>query len=203
MCTNSPQAPPFAAGPTPGLQANGVLWYVAAGIDALRVLDPRVDELTALVERAELLAEAVDRLAGRERERGGPLVAAAQPADGGQPRRSVDAKIGAGFEQQAVVVQQPQAQRRFDDFERGVPGGERPRSGPRARHRARLRLADDDAVVGPVGGTGAQAEHAGAAGGDLEDVAGRRREGDARRRGAETPLGVERQIDGRIERHGG
>ncbi len=65
-----------------------------SGVDAERVDDLRVDELSALVERAELLAEAVHRLAGCKRNRSDPLAALAQPAECRKPRCAADVLVG-------------------------------------------------------------------------------------------------------------
>ena len=158
-----------------------------AGVDAERVGDLRVDELPALVERAELLAEAVDGLAGRERE--APRVQcppwrtpAERTAAAVQPRKC-SSVIDAGDGRAAM--QEAKAQRRGGDLERRLARRERPgAAGPRATVHA-LVAADDEAVVGPGARSRAQPEHARTVARDFEDVAGRRRERRARRRRAE------------------
>ena len=63
----------------------------AAGVDAQAVLDLRVHELPALVERAELLAQPVDGLARGERELAGQRMAAMDRALRNSPRKTCPA----------------------------------------------------------------------------------------------------------------
>src|SRR4030095_15956484 len=80
MDENAPRA--VAA---PGAPCERDVLVRRAGVDAERIDDVRVDELPALVERTEFLAETVHRLTRRERERRDPLSALALAAEGPEP----------------------------------------------------------------------------------------------------------------------
>ena len=172
-----------------------------AGVDAERVGDARVNELAALVERTEFLAEAVHGLARRERQRGGPMSALAHAAERRQPGEAAEVLVGDGAGDRRAAMKEAKAQRRGGDLERALARRERPGAAFPGRHRARLGPAEDEAIVGPGARSHAQPEHARAVAGDFEDVAGRRRERRARRRRAETLQRVEPDEGGGVESH--
>ncbi len=171
------------------------------GAGGLRVAHPGARPLPALVERSALLAQAVDRPAGGQRQRGKPLPAAAPAAQRRISRRAVHAHLRARLQYDGALVQQAQAQRRGRDLERAVAGRERPDSGRGLRDGARLGARLHDPVVGPGCGARLDAEDARTVAGGLEHVAGRRREGDPRCGRAEAALPVEREERGGIEWH--
>ena len=133
-----------------------------AGVDAERILDLRMDELAALVERAEFLAEAVDRLARLRARTPRSTVrrARTRPNAGSrvQPRKCSSV---IDVQHRRALPQQAEAQRRR---RRARASRRRWRTstcrGAWLRRRARARAADDEAVVGPRVGTEAQAERA-------------------------------------------
>ena len=88
------------------------------GVDAERVDDVRIDELSALVERAELLAEAVHRLARAKRERGKPPTALPHAAEGRQPRGTAEMLVGDRARDRRAAMEQSKTQRRRGDLER-------------------------------------------------------------------------------------
>ncbi len=170
-----------------------------AGVDAERVLDLRMDELTALVERTELLAETVHRLAGSERERSRPFAALTDAAERRQAREAAKMLVGDRARDRRASPQQAEPQRTARHFERCLAGGKAGDAGFRLRYRARLRAADEDAVVGPRVRADPHAEHAGTEAGHLENVARGRRERSAGRRRVDRARVLEAQIVGRIE----
>ena len=162
-----------------------------AGVHTLRVDDPRVDQLPALVERPEFFAEAVHGLARRERQGRGPLPALAGAAERRQPRRAAKMLVGDRPGDRCAAMEKPEAQWRGREFERGVARGEFPGAVLARLDGARLGAPDDETVVGLRARSRAQPEHAGPVAGHFEDVARRRRERHARRGGAEALQRIE------------
>ena len=74
------------------------------GVDAERVFHLRFDQLAALVERAEFLAQPVHGLARSERKGGDPLLPRARPADDGQARETAEVLVGNRSEGPLVVL---------------------------------------------------------------------------------------------------
>ncbi len=98
-------------------------------------------------------------------------------------------------------MQQTERERRGNELERRLAGGESPRPRVAACRRACLRARNDQAVVGPRVRSRAKPEHAGPVAGHLEDVPGRRREFGAGSRRADTLQRVEPQESCDVERH--
>ena len=172
------------------------------GVDAERVDDLRMDDLAALVERTEFLAETVHGSARGQRHRDGPLVALAHAAEGRQPGEAAKMLVGGRAQHLRAAMRQPEFQRRARDLEHGIPRRECDRAVFGLRDVAGLRLTDDEPVVGPRVGAHAQPEHAGTEAGDLQHVARRRRERGTGSRRADALGCVETEERGRFELHG-
>ena len=99
------------------------------GVDAKRVFDLRLDQLPALVERAEFLAQPVHRLAGAQCEGGDPLRSRARATDHRQAREAAEMFIGDRSENPLIVVKEPDRQRLASDFQPRVAGSECPGAG--------------------------------------------------------------------------
>ncbi len=170
-------------------------------VDAERVDDLRMDDLAALVERAEFLAEPVHRRARGQRHRDGPLVALAHAPERRQPGEAAKVLVGRRAQHLRTAMLQPESQRRTGDLEHGIARRERDRAVVGLRDVAALRLAEDEPVIGSGIGTHAQPEHAGTEAGDLQHVARRRRERGARSGRADALGRVESEESGRFELH--
>src|SRR5438067_2882284 len=96
-------------------------------VDAERVLDLRMDQLSPLVERSEFFAEPVHALAASQRERGCPQSALSQTAEIRQTRKAAKVLVGDRAEYRTRFPEQSKSQRRAADFEHRVAGGESPR----------------------------------------------------------------------------
>ena len=170
-----------------------------AGIDPERVLDLRVDQLPALVERAEFLAETVYGLARGERQRRGPLAALLDATERRQAGVAAEVLVGDRRGDGRTLPQQAEGERTAGDLERGVTGAERGQRRVGLGDRAGLGSPDDDPVVGPRAGADAQPKHARAVARHLEDVAGGGRERRAGGRGVDGPWFLEPQVVRRVE----
>src|SRR5438552_103758 len=162
--------------------AEGHALVRAVRVDAQRVLDARGYDLTAFVERTELFAQAVHRLAGRQRKRRQPLLSGARAADRRQTREAAEMLVGDRREERLLVEQQTQAERLAGELESRAARSERPYAGIGLRGIAALCTADDQTVIGLGVRTDAQAEYAGAKATDFKYVASARRKCAARRR---------------------
>ncbi len=87
--------------PAAGRPGKGDVLVGEGGVDAKRVLVAREDELAAVVERAELLAQAVDRLARAERQTHQPTAGAA--GETRQPEPAGEMPIGDALQEEGVV----------------------------------------------------------------------------------------------------
>src|SRR5258706_1957085 len=118
-------------------------------VHAERIFDARLHELTALVQRAELLAESVDRLPGGAREASDPLLPAARAADYGQARETAEMFVGDRGEQQLVLVKEAQLERLSRQLEARAARAEHPYPGLGLRDLAALRAAEYEPVIWP------------------------------------------------------
>ncbi len=174
-----------------------------ARIHAQRILHLRMDELAALVQRAEFFAESIDGFARGKRHRRGPESAALHAPERRQARPAAKVLVGDRREQRRALPQQPESQRRAGDLEHRVVGRDRPPARRRFRDGARLGAADDQSIVRTRVGAEAQPERAVAVGRDFEEVAGGCREGNAGRRRAQALQCFQAQVGSRVEKHRG
>src|SRR4029453_11343838 len=107
-----------------------------------------MNQLAALVERSEFLAQPVHRLPGRERERRRPLSALPPPAERRKPRKATKMFVGRRAKYQCVAMQKTKAQRRGEDFEGRVARSEREAAVVILGNGARLGARLHEAVVG-------------------------------------------------------
>src|SRR5208283_3054665 len=126
----------------------------------------RGHELPAFVERAEFLAQAVDRFSRCQRKGSDPLLAVARAADYRQACKAAEVLVGDRRDDRLLIVQQPDAQRLAGQLESGASRRKRPYAGIDLRDIAALRAADHQPVVGPGVRADAQAEYPGSVGSD-------------------------------------
>ena len=173
-----------------------------AGVDALRVDDLRVDQLPALVERPEFFAEAVYGFARRERQGRCPLPTLACAAERRQPCRAAKMLVGDRPCNRCAAMEQPEAQWRGREFERGVARRECPGAVLARFDGARLGAPDDKAIVGLRARPRAQPEHTRPVTGHFEDIACRGRKRHARCGRVEALQRIEAKDRRGVEGHG-
>src|SRR5947207_9299333 len=132
-----------------------------------------MDQLPALVERAEFFTQPIDVLSALQCECGSPQPPLPDAAENRQAGKTAKMLVRNRTEYRAAFPEQLKPQWRTLDFQCRVACGESPWPRCRGSYVAGCGASQHDAVIGPRTGSNAQAKHAFANALHFEDIADR------------------------------